>query len=110
LGRRLALPEDVMQLWLTVLAIDLVMMSTVTLGFYAWDKRQASKHGWRVPEKRLHLLALLGGWPGALLGQRWLRHKSVKTRFRLVFWLTVFVHITVAAGITYLLWSYGRSA
>lgn len=90
-----------MQLWLIILAIDLVLMSLITLGFYAWDKRQAKKRGWRISEKRLHLLALLGGWPGALLGQRWLRHKSIKTKFRVVFWLTAIAHAATAAGITF---------
>lgn len=93
-----------MQLWLIILAADLSLMSLVALGFYAWDKRQAKKQGWRVPEKRLHILALLGGWPGALIGLRWLRHKSVKTKFRVVFWLTVFLHVAVITGITYLVY------
>ena len=94
-----------MQTWLLILAADVVLLSVVTLAFYAWDKRQATKEGWRVPEKRLHLLSVLGGWPGALLGQRWLRHKTVKTRFRVVFWLTVIGHLAVAAAITYLIWA-----
>lgn len=91
-----------MQLWLIILAADLVLMSVITLGFYVWDKRQSKRSGWRVPEKRLHVLSLLGGWPGALIGQHWLRHKSIKTKFRAVLWLTVCMHVTVAAGITYL--------
>lgn len=94
-----------MQLWLTILAADLVLMSVITLGFYAWDKRQAKRSGWRVPEKRLHVLSLLGGWPGALIGQRWLRHKTIKTKFRVVFWLTVCVHLGVAVGVTYFVYT-----
>ena len=97
-----------MQLWLIILAVDVVVMSVLTLGFYAWDKRQAKKQGWRVPEKRLHLLSLLGGWPGALLGQRWLRHKSIKTRFRIVFWLTVVLHVAIACAVTYLVWDQSK--
>ena len=93
-----------MQLWLIILVVEVLVMSLLTLGFYAWDKRQAKREGWRVPEKRLHLLSLLGGWPGALIGQRWLRHKSIKTRFRVVFWLTVLLHIALATGVTYLVW------
>ncbi len=91
-----------MQIWLVILAADLFLMSVLTLAFYAWDKRQAGRDGWRVPENRLHLLSLLGGWPGGLLGQRWLRHKTVKARFRFVFWLTVVVHVTLAGAVTYL--------
>lgn len=90
-----------MQLWLIILAADLLVMSLLTLGFYAWDKRQANQRGWRVPEKRLHILSLLGGWPGALIGQRWLKHKTIKTKFRAVFWLTVVIHVSLAIGVTY---------
>lgn len=93
-----------MHTWLIVVAADVLLFSALALGVYAWDKRQARRSGWRVPEKRLHLLSLLGGWPGALVGQRWLRHKSVKTRFRVIFWLTVFAHIAMVGGLTYLIW------
>jgi len=93
---------DTMQFWLILLATDVLLLSLLTLGLYAWDKRQAGRRGWRVAEKRLHLLSLLGGWPGALIGQRWLRHKSIKARFRFVFWLTVVLHVSISAGITYI--------
>ncbi|XAL98125.1 DUF1294 domain-containing protein [Phycisphaeraceae bacterium D3-23] len=90
--------------WLGVLFSTMLIMSTVSLSLYAWDKRRAAKQGWRVPEKRLHLAALLGGWPGALIGQRWLRHKTVKRSFRLVFWGTVVLHVGVSALLTYVVY------
>jgi uncharacterized membrane protein YsdA (DUF1294 family) len=36
----------------------------------------------------LHLFGLIGGWPGALLAQNFLRHKSKKWSFQVVFWVT----------------------
>lgn len=82
----------------------MLVFSALLLALYAVDKRRARTGGWRVPEARLHLLALLGGWPGAWVGRRWLRHKSLKTRFVLVFWLTVIGHVALAAGISWLVW------
>ena len=57
--------------------------------FYAWDKSAAEKNHWRTKESTLHLIALAGGWPGALLAQKVLRHKSRKQSFQVVFWITV---------------------
>lgn len=56
---------------------------------YAKDKSAAKKGSWRTPESTLHLLSLLCGWPGALIAQQTLRHKSKKPSFRFVFWVTV---------------------
>ncbi|KRH98607.1 DUF1294 domain-containing protein [Curvibacter sp. PAE-UM] len=68
-------------------------MSLVAYAVYALDKSAARRKRRRVPERALHLLALLGGWPGALLAQRQLRHKTSKPRFLMVFWLMVLLNI-----------------
>lgn len=39
------------------------------------------------------LLGLAGGWPGAVLAQQWLRHKSSKLSFRWRFHVTVVLHL-----------------
>ena len=67
-------------------------LSIVTFLAYAWDKRQARVQGFRLPEVWLHLLALLGGWPGAFVAQRRLRHKNAKLSFQFTFWLIVALH------------------
>ena len=78
-----------------VVGIGCLILSAVCFLAYAADKFAARSGGWRTRESTLLLLGLLGGWPGALLAQQWLRHKSVKPSFRNAFWLTVVVH-TVA--------------
>ncbi|MDC8787188.1 DUF1294 domain-containing protein [Roseateles koreensis] len=65
-------------------------LSLATFVVYAGDKRAARRGEWRVSEGTLHGLALAGGWPGALLAQQMLRHKSSKASFRRMFWCTVF--------------------
>lgn len=62
-------------------------ISAITHWVYARGKRRAEVGAWRVPEARLHLLDLLGGWPGGFLAQRRLRHNCSKGSFQLVFWL-----------------------
>lgn len=76
--------------WLP-LAIYLVM-SVMAVFLYWRDKRQARADGWRTPEKVLHAVELLGGWPGALIAQQLFRHKTRKVSFQLVFWLIVLLH------------------
>ena len=71
-----------------VLALYL-SMSLATYVLYAFDKSAAQKGAWRTSESTLHLLSLFCGWPGALLAQQKLRHKSKKQTFRAVFWVTV---------------------
>jgi uncharacterized membrane protein YsdA (DUF1294 family) len=75
-----------------LLALLIFIMSLLGFVYYAKDKRAAQKQQWRVPENFLHMLALLGGWPGAWIAQERLRHKTRKTSFRVVFWLTVLIN------------------
>ncbi|MBP5320491.1 MAG: DUF1294 domain-containing protein [Kiritimatiellae bacterium] len=77
-------------LWL---AAVYAVMSVVTFVVYAWDKRAAKKERWRVRERTLHLLELLCGWPGAMVAQNLIRHKSRKVSFRVVFWLMVALNV-----------------
>ncbi|KGQ17927.1 Cold-shock DNA-binding domain protein [Lysobacter dokdonensis DS-58] len=71
------------------------LMSGFAFLIYWMDKAAAQRQGRRVAENSLHLLALLCGWPGALLAQGLLRHKTQKMAFQLVFWLTVIANVGV---------------
>ena len=70
-------------------------MSLVAFAAYAADKFKAKHAMWRTPEKVLHVMELCCGWPGALLAQKILRHKSYKPSFRSVFWLMAFINVCV---------------
>jgi uncharacterized membrane protein YsdA (DUF1294 family) len=78
------------------------ILSLVAFVAYGFDKRRAQASGRRVPENTFHLLALFGGWPGGLLGQRIFRHKTQKLGFRVVFWLCVTLHLAAVSGAMYL--------
>lgn len=66
--------------------------SIFTFFLYAIDKSAAKNGYWRTQESTLHLFSFIGGWPGALVAQTTLRHKSKKQSFRIVFWSTVLIN------------------
>jgi uncharacterized membrane protein YsdA (DUF1294 family)/cold shock CspA family protein len=63
--------------------------SVFAFAAYAFDKSAAQNDQWRTQESTLHMLGLIGGWPGALVAQRLLHHKTKKLSFQILFWATV---------------------
>jgi uncharacterized membrane protein YsdA (DUF1294 family) len=62
-------------------------------GSLAIDKTAAKDGAWRTKEGTMHWLSVPGGWPGAMIAQQTLRHKTRKQFFRLVFWITVSINV-----------------
>ena len=75
--------------------------SVVCFLAYAGDKSAARAGHRRTPESTLLLLGLLGGWPGAVLAQQVLRHKSTKAAFRAAFWGTVWLNVGAFGVLSY---------
>ncbi len=75
--------------------LSYLVTSLITFAAYWDDKERAANDQWRVSETTLHALDMLGGWPGGLLAQIALRHKTRKMRFRVVFWAIVGTHIAI---------------
>jgi uncharacterized membrane protein YsdA (DUF1294 family)/cold shock CspA family protein len=76
-----------------------VCVSLLTFIVYRFDKSAAEFNDWRTPEIHLHTLSILGGWPGAIIAQRLLRHKSKKQSFQVIFWATVVLNATLLAAL-----------
>lgn len=82
-------------------ALYFVAINAATFAAFALDKRAAERRTWRVPERRLLLLAAFGGSPGALIAQQTLRHKTRKEPFRTSLWVIVGVQAAVLAWLAY---------
>ena len=88
----------------------LLVVSPISFLLYGWDKRMARLGNTagksndhrvrRIPERTLHSIDAVGGWPGGLCGQQFFRHKTRKTEFQIRFWMTVVIHVGTVAFLT----------
>jgi uncharacterized membrane protein YsdA (DUF1294 family)/cold shock CspA family protein len=77
-------------------------LSLITMYLYGTDQAHAVTHQRRIPEGWLHLLELLGGWPGALMAQNDFRHKTRMSTYlviqrgiialHLIAWILYFIY------------------
>lgn len=89
------------------LPLGYALMSLVSYIAYALDKDAAGKpNRQRTPEATLHMMDVLGGWPGALIAQQQMRHKTVKASFQAGFLISVMFNLGLFAW----LWRNGVAA
>ncbi len=73
------------------------LVSLITLVVWGYDKSQAMRHQWRVPEKKLIALTVVGGFSGALLGMPLFHHKTRKPHFWLIALASGLAHIIIVS-------------
>lgn len=76
-----------------------LLANALTLVIYGIDKTAARKTWRRVPESTLLVFGVVGGWPGAIVGQQLFRHKTQKQPFKTYFIISVLVSILVTVAI-----------
>jgi len=70
-------------------------MSVVCAGFY-WHDKVSARHGeWRTSEGALIFMGTMCGWPGAVVAQQLLRHKTKKPSFRVMHWFSVGLNLAI---------------
>lgn len=88
-------PMDTLYSALTIYALWQTACSLVTFVIYGVDKHQATVRGQRIPERTLHLLTILGGVGGAILGMIVFRHKKNKATFWAVIGVALIIHVWI---------------
>ncbi|CAM4089212.1 MULTISPECIES: DUF1294 domain-containing protein [Lelliottia] len=79
--------------------IWLLLANVLTLMIYGVDKMAARKAWRRVPEATLLVFGVVGGWPGAIVGQQIFRHKTQKQPFKTWFVISVIASIAVMVAL-----------
>lgn len=62
-----------------------LIINCLGLGAMALDKYKAERARWRIPEKTLFIITLLGGGIGTITGMYLFRHKTKKLYFTIGF-------------------------
>jgi uncharacterized membrane protein YsdA (DUF1294 family) len=77
--------------WDSIIFSWLISINLITFSCYGMDKWFAKRGSRRIPERALHGITLAGGTPGAYLGMRTFRHKTIKAKFRFTFFLIIMI-------------------
>ena len=85
------------------LLIYLIVMNLIGLAVMAMDKSKARHHAWRIPEKTLFLVSILGGSVGTWAGMYLFHHKTKHWYF------VVGMPLILAAQLTAGVWLAGNS-
>ena len=72
------MPQDLLQ----YVPIYFAAINLVTFFVYGIDKYRAKRGAWRIPEKTLFLLPILGGSIGAIAGMKFFHHKTKHWYFK----------------------------
>lgn len=78
--------EEINSIFTTQNILIYILIINVITFFMMWfDKHEAKIGDWRVPERTLFLLVLLGGGIGGIAGMYVFRHKTRKWYFKIGF-------------------------
>ncbi|WP_156430891.1 DUF1294 domain-containing protein [Paenibacillus sp. FJAT-26967] len=80
-----------------IIILYLVVVNVIAYVMMGSDKRKAKTGGWRIPEKRLFGLALIGGSAGVWTGMYIYRHKTQHLSFRIGIPFLLLVNIVLFA-------------
>lgn len=75
----------------------LIGVNVIAFLVFGWDKRASMNMGWRISEKALLTLAIIGGSVGCILGSEIFRHKTRKQPFRTLLYGTIILQVIALA-------------
>ena len=84
-----------------VIPVWYLLLSLVTYCAYASDKSSAVRGEWRISESKLHTFELIGGWPGAAVAQRVLRHKNRKASYQATYLMMIALNLSALVYVGY---------
>ena len=87
-----------------ILLIYLAVISLVSVITTAWDKFCAKRDMWRVPEKTLIIMSILGGSVAMYVTMKTIRHKTKHPKFMVGIPVIIFLQVAAVAAVWYFLY------
>ena len=82
-----------------ILMYYLIAVNVAAWIMYGLDKWKARSGKWRISERTLLIVALIGGSVGALAGMLMFRHKTKKPKFVVGIPVMLVVHCVIVAAV-----------
>lgn len=82
--------EKLVQYIITGFLIIISIIGFILMGI---DKNRAVRRQWRIPERTLLMIALIGGGLGSFLGMYTFRHKTKHIRFLIIVPLSAILYL-----------------
>ena len=89
---------------LKIILIYLAVISLVSVITTAWDKFCAKRNMWRVPEKTLIIMSILGGSVAMYITMKMIRHKTKHPKFMVGIPVIIILQIAAVAAVWYFLY------
>jgi len=77
-----------------------VSINLISLLMFGVDKLKAKHDAWRLSERSLYLASFLGGVFGSVLGMKIFRHKTRKTKFKMIISILVIWNVIIYLAVT----------
>ena len=90
-----------LSIWTVLYLVLTILASPICFMAYWIDRRRAAKDLPRVSWQMLQLPAMLGGWPGAVLGRSVCRREGDSFLFRVMLWLIIALHLAAMGYMFY---------
>ena len=87
-----------------IVLIYLAVISLVSMITTAWDKHCAKRDMWRVPEKTLIIMSILGGSVAMYVTMKTIRHKTKHPKFMVGIPVIIFLQVAAVAAMWYFLY------
>ncbi len=88
-------------MYIKILIIYLIVINIIGIALMGADKSKAKKGAWRIPEKTLFLVSLIGGSIGTWAGMYLFRHKTKHWYFVIGMPLILIIQIVIMTAVIY---------